>query len=197
MTRVREPDYGSWVGLFPGFSLLCVCGTVSETVTVIAGFDDVAMLGEAVEQRGGHRRVVEDPGPFTEGKVGSEDPAGARVEFAQQVEQPGAVGLRERQIAELIENDPVDLQEPVGDLPRLAVGFLLFERVDAFDSGEEPDSEAMVRDCLTPMTTQSSLQSNWNASPGANTSGTNLSRLTVEASCCWRRHTRANAATRS
>ena len=53
------------------------------------------------------------------------------------MEQPGAVGLRERQIAELIENDPVDLQEPVGDLPRLAVGFLLFERVDAFDSGEE------------------------------------------------------------
>ena len=47
---------------FPGFSLLCVCGTVSETVTVIAGFDDVAMVGEAVEQRGGHLRVVEDPG---------------------------------------------------------------------------------------------------------------------------------------
>ena len=33
--RVREPDYGSWVGVFPGFSLLCVCGTVSETVTVM------------------------------------------------------------------------------------------------------------------------------------------------------------------
>ena len=66
--RVREPDYGSWVGGFSGFSLLCVCGTVSETVTVIAGFDDVAMVGEAVEQRGGHLRVVEDPGPFTEGK---------------------------------------------------------------------------------------------------------------------------------
>ena len=77
-----------WV--FPGFSLLCVYGTVSKTVTVIAGFDDVAMVGEAVEQRGGHLRVVEDPGPFTEGKVGGEDHAGALVEFAQQVEQQGA-----------------------------------------------------------------------------------------------------------
>ena len=64
-----------------------MCGTVSKTVTVIAGFDDVAMVGEAVEQRGGHLRVVEDPGPFTEGKVGGEDHAGALVEFAQQVEQ--------------------------------------------------------------------------------------------------------------
>ena len=40
------------------------------------------------------------------------------------------------------------MQEPVGDLPSLTLGFLLFQRVDEFDSGEEPDSEAMVSDGL-------------------------------------------------
>ena len=95
--------------------------TVFETIAVIAGFDDVAMVGQAVEQRGGHLGVVEDPGPFTEGEVGGDNQAGALVEFAQQMEQQGAAGLRERQIAEFIENDQVDLHEPVGDLARIAV----------------------------------------------------------------------------
>ena len=77
-----------------------------------------------------------------------EDHAGALVEFAHQMEQQCAASLRERQIAEFIENDQVDLHEPVGDLARLAVSFLLFQRVDELDSGEEPDSEAMVSDGL-------------------------------------------------
>ena len=125
-----------------------MCGTVFEAVTVIAGFDDVAMVGQAVEERGGHFPVVEDLGPFTEGEVGGDDQAGALVEFAQEMEQQCAAGLRERQIAEFIENDQVDLHEPVGDLPRPAVGLLLFQRVDEFDGGEEPYSEAMMSDVL-------------------------------------------------
>ena len=36
----------------------------------------------------------------------------------------------------------------LGDLARLAVSFLVFQRVDELDSGEEPDSEVMVSDCL-------------------------------------------------
>ena len=64
------------------------------------------------------------------------------------MEQQCAASLRERQIAEFIENDQVDLHEPVGDLARLAVSFLVFQRVDELDSGEEPDSEVMVSDGL-------------------------------------------------
>ena len=139
--------YGSG-GFLCLVSFFCRCRTVSETIAVIAGFDDVAMVGQAVEQRGGHLGVVEDPGPFTEGEIGGEDHAGALVEFAHQMEQQCAASLRERQIAEFIENDQVDLHEPVGDLARLAVSFLVFQRVDELDSGEEPDSEVMVSDCL-------------------------------------------------
>ena len=136
--------YGSG-GFLCLVSFFCRCRTVSETIAVIAGFDDVAMVGQAVEQRGGHLGVVEDPGPFTEGEIGGEDHAGALVEFAHQMEQQCAASLRERQIAEFIENDQVDLHEPVGDLARLAVSFLVFQRVDELDSGEEPDSEVMVK----------------------------------------------------
>ena len=78
--------YGSG-GFLCLVSFFCRCRTVFETIAVIAGFDDVAMVGQAVEQRGGHLGVVEDPGPFTEGEIGGEDHAGALVEFAHQMEQ--------------------------------------------------------------------------------------------------------------
>ena len=38
--------------------------------------------------------------------------------------------------------------EPVGDLAGLALGFLLLERVDEFDGGEEADTLAMMLDRL-------------------------------------------------
>ena len=63
--------YGSG-GFLCLVSIFCRCRTVFETIAVIAGFDDVAMVGQAVEQRGGHLGVVEDPGPFTEGEVGGD-----------------------------------------------------------------------------------------------------------------------------
>ena len=46
---------------------------VLEAPTLVAGFDDLAVMGEAVEQRGGHLGVAEHRGPFSEGKVGGND----------------------------------------------------------------------------------------------------------------------------
>lgn len=36
-----------------------------EAPAVVAGFDDVAMVGNAVEQRGGHLGVAKDGRPLT------------------------------------------------------------------------------------------------------------------------------------
>jgi hypothetical protein len=58
-----------------------------EAPAVGAGLDDVAVVGEATEQRRGHRGVAEDAGPFAEGKVGGDDDRGALVELAAQVEE--------------------------------------------------------------------------------------------------------------
>merc|ERR1711965_195347 len=40
------------------------------------------------------------------------------------------------------------MDEPVGDLARLALGFLLFQRIDEFNGGEEADTFAVMFDGL-------------------------------------------------
>ena len=86
-----------------------------EAPAVVAGLDDVAVVGEAVEQRGRHLGVAEHARPFTEGEIGGDDDRGALVEPADEVEQELAAGLGERQIAEFIEDDEVHAGQMIGD----------------------------------------------------------------------------------
>ena len=79
-------------------------GVVPEAVAVVAGLDDVAAVREAVEQGRDHLGVAEDVGPLGEAEVGGDGETGVFVELADQVEQQGATGLRERQVAQLIED---------------------------------------------------------------------------------------------
>ena len=81
-------------GAWPGWS-----GAVLDARGLDAGLDDLAIVSEAVEERGGHLCVAEDSGPFAEGEVGGDDDRGALVEAAEQVEQQLAAGLGEGQIA--------------------------------------------------------------------------------------------------
>ena len=69
-----------------------------EAPTVVAGFHDVAMVSQAVEQRGGHLGVAEHAGPFTEGKIGGDDDGCALVEPADEMEQRAGrrIGLNGR-----------------------------------------------------------------------------------------------------
>jgi hypothetical protein len=46
---------------------------VFKAPAFVAGLDDIAVMGQAVEQRGGHLGVAEDRGPLAEGEVGSDD----------------------------------------------------------------------------------------------------------------------------
>ena len=64
-----------------------------EAPAIIAGLDDVAVVGQAVEQRGGHFGVTEDARPFTECQVSRDDNRGAFVKSADEVEQKLAAGL--------------------------------------------------------------------------------------------------------
>ena len=45
------------------------------------------MMGDAVEERGGHLGIAEHGGPLAKGEVGGDDDAGLLIEFADQVEQ--------------------------------------------------------------------------------------------------------------
>ncbi len=69
------------------FSLGCAC---FEPEAVVAGFQDVAVMGRPIEESGGHLGITEDTCPFAEAEIGVDGDAGLLVELAEQVEQQGA-----------------------------------------------------------------------------------------------------------
>src|SRR5260370_42446971 len=121
---------------------------ILETEAVFSGFENVAAVGETVEQRGRHLGVAEHGGPLAEAEISRDDDAGALVEFAQQMEEQGPAGGAERQVTKLVEDDEIGVGEPRRDLAGFALKLLLFERVDEFDGGEEPDALAGMLDLL-------------------------------------------------
>ena len=48
-------------------------GAVLEAPAFVAGLDDLAVVGQAIEQSGGHLGVAEDARPLAEGEVGGDD----------------------------------------------------------------------------------------------------------------------------
>ena len=82
-----------WVSGFgqgAAFFLLGRCGlggAVLEAEAIVSSLQDVAVMGEPVEQRCRHLGIAEDGGPFAEAEVGGDDDAGAFVERAQEMEQ--------------------------------------------------------------------------------------------------------------
>ena len=83
--------------------VLCRSGTVPEPPTLVARLDDVAMMGEAVEQGRGHFCIAEHTGPFPEGQVRGHRDGRAFIELADEMEQQLAAGLGKGQVAELVE----------------------------------------------------------------------------------------------
>lgn len=79
-------------------------------------------MGQAVEQRGRHLGIAEHARPFSECKISGDDDGGALIEPADEVEQKLAARLRERQIAQLVENDKVHAGQMLGEaaLPTVA-----------------------------------------------------------------------------
>ncbi len=116
----------------------CRSGAVLEAPGLVAGLDNLTVMGETIEQRGRHLRITEHARPFAEGKVGGDDDRGALIEPADQMEQQLPAGLSERQIAQFVENDEVEGGEIVGQASLTAGASLIFETVDQIDNGVEP-----------------------------------------------------------
>jgi hypothetical protein len=111
-----------------------------ESPAVISGFDDIAVMSEAIEQRGDHLGVAEYARPFTEGETGGDDDRGALIKAADEVEQELAAGLGERQIAEFIEDDEVHAGQMICESPLPAAAGLGLEWVDEIDDVVEPSA---------------------------------------------------------
>lgn len=68
------------LGLFPFLNTrLGLLGAMPEAVRFIAGFDDVTMVGEPVQQGGSHLGVAKYARPFGKDQVGSDNDAGSLV----------------------------------------------------------------------------------------------------------------------
>ena len=89
-------------------------GSRFEPPVLIAGFHDVAVMDEAVEERGRHLGVAEHAGPFAESQVRRDDDRGPLVEPADQVEQQLTARLREREVTQLIHDQEVQPAEQIG-----------------------------------------------------------------------------------
>src|SRR5204863_8734257 len=85
---------------------------------VVSGLDDIAVVGQSIEQRSRHLGIAEHTRPFTEGEIGGDDDRGALVEPADEVEQELTAGLGEWQIAEFVEDDEVHPRQMVGKTAR-------------------------------------------------------------------------------
>ena len=81
--------------------------SVFESPAVVAGLDDVAMVGQAIQQCGGHLGAAEHRGPLREVEVGGDDNRGALVSSAvgvrylptpaaQARQRPGSDGLTKK-----------------------------------------------------------------------------------------------------
>ena len=81
-----------------------------EAPAFVAGLDDLAVMGQPVEQRRGHLGIAEHAGPFAEGEIGGDDHGRALVESADEMEQELVAGLSERQVAPNCTNIAARLQ---------------------------------------------------------------------------------------
>ena len=144
-----EPEYDSFgVGFSSLHSLVILRRAVLEAITVVACFDDMAMMGEPVQQRRGHLRVAEHTGPLREAQIGRNDDAGALRELAEQVEQQRSADLAERQVAQFIEYNHIDMDKTMGHLPWFAGGFLVLQDIDQFDGREAAHAPMLMHDRL-------------------------------------------------
>ena len=88
-----------------------------ESPAVVAGLDNVAVVGQTVEQRSGHLGVAEHAGPFAEGEIGGDDDGRALVEPADETEQKLATELSKLHVAEYVEGDEVHPGQMFDDTP--------------------------------------------------------------------------------
>jgi len=127
-----------------------LCRAVLETIAIVSGLHNVAVVGEPVEQRSRHLGVSKDADPLREAQVGRDDDARALVELAEQVEEQSPTVLTEWQIAELVENHDIRIHQTQRQLARLPHQLLLLNGVDEFDGREEAHTTSIMFDRLYP-----------------------------------------------
>ena len=95
-----------------GCSVLFSRAAVVEAEALAVHFQDMDVMGQSVEQRPGQALGTERLGPFVEGKIRGDQNRGALVALRDELEQQLRSGLRQRDEAQLVN----DQQLVVGEL---------------------------------------------------------------------------------
>jgi hypothetical protein len=115
-----------------------------EAERIVAGFQDIAVVGDSIQQGRGHFGVAKNRHPFGKGQIRGDDQRGLLVKLTDQVKQQRATGGRERQIAQFVEDHGVGLHQLPGDIPGLTLLFLPLQLVDQIDGVEEAHAFALM-----------------------------------------------------
>ncbi|MGY4502591.1 hypothetical protein ACVWYH_006548 [Bradyrhizobium sp. GM24.11] len=120
--------------------------SVFESPAVVAGLDNVAVMGQPLEERGGHLGVAEHARPFAEGEVGGHDDGGTLLRPADEVEEKLSTGLDEGKITEVVQDDELHPGQMLGEASLSSVASLGLEAIDEIDdvveaaAGTSPDA---------------------------------------------------------
>ena len=102
------------------------------------------MVREAIEQRAGEPGAAEDAGPFLERQVRRDDGRAAFMTLAEDLEEQLRTGLRERHIAEFIDDEELDGGELSLELEQTPLVARFHQLMDEAGRGEEGDREAAL-----------------------------------------------------
>lgn len=124
-------------------------GPVLEAPALVSGFDNIAMMGEAVEERGRHLGIAaKDAWPFAERQIGGNDDRGLFVKTADQMV---AARLREGQVTKLVKDDEIHAAKMICQTALPSGPSFCLEFVHQIDDIEvaaaSSASDAGARDC--------------------------------------------------
>ena len=132
----------SWVGLSWGGSgwfawLLLFFHRLFEAEAFAIHLEDVAMVGESIQQSGGHAFALEDLIPVAEGQVAGDQQAAAFVTIGEDLEEQFGSGSAEGQVAEFVHDQQVDFVEPFQELIEAEFLLSFFQLIDQCRCREE------------------------------------------------------------
>ena len=116
--------------------LVCVEVSGLDSPAFVPGFDDFAVVGDPVEQSGGHFTGSKELRPFAEREVGRYEQRSPFIELGNQVEWELPAALGKREVPELIQHDQIHPCQALREFAAASGELLLFQFVDQVDDVE-------------------------------------------------------------
>ena len=116
----------------------------AEAVGLGAGFDDVGVEGDSVDDRGDEAGVGEDGSPLAEGQVACDADGGFFLSFGDDLEEQfGAAGI-DVDVAEFIEQEEIQAAVAADDAGQDAFVGGFDELIDQLGGGDVADPVALL-----------------------------------------------------